>query len=125
MWRMFVPFSLGVVVYNIIVYTQLYFWRRGTVRFVRIREPMRNPLLFAIPLIIIGINMIGTVLQISISRGGVPKYPIDEGFISPLGIEGDQHAHPLIHSGPRQALLLVCSEALDDLIALGYPVSGL
>ncbi len=66
--------------------------------------------------------MTGRILQISISRGGVPKYPIPEGLVTPLGIEGDIHAHPHIHGGPRQALLLVCSEAIAALIAKGHPL---
>jgi MOSC domain-containing protein YiiM len=66
--------------------------------------------------------MLGTILQINISGGGVPKRPIDEGFLSPLGIEGDVHAHPEIHGGPKQAVLLICAEALDELTAKGYPV---
>ncbi len=66
--------------------------------------------------------MLGTILQINVSRGGIPKRPIDEGFLSPLGIEGDMHAHPEIHGGPKQAVLLICSEAIEELTAKGYPV---
>src|ERR1700682_459262 len=66
--------------------------------------------------------MRGTILQVNVSRGGVPKRAIDEGFVSPLGVEGDAHANPAIHGGPRQAVLLICAEALDELTAKGYPV---
>ena len=66
--------------------------------------------------------MQGSIVQVNISRGGVPKWPIDEGFVSPLGIEGDVQAHPQFHGGPRQAILLVTSEALEELVAKGYPV---
>jgi MOSC domain-containing protein YiiM len=64
----------------------------------------------------------GSVLQISISRGGVPKRAIPEGDVTPLGIAGDSYNHPQIHGGPRQAVLLVSSEAIDELTALGYPL---
>jgi MOSC domain-containing protein YiiM len=64
----------------------------------------------------------GTVLQVSISRGGVPKRAIAEGEIGPLGLVGDSHAHPEIHGGPRQAVLLITSEAIAELTALGYPL---
>jgi MOSC domain-containing protein YiiM len=64
----------------------------------------------------------GTVLQVSISRGGVPKRAISEGDISPLGIAGDSYAHPQIHGGPQQAILLISSEAIAELTALGYPL---
>jgi len=66
--------------------------------------------------------MVGSILQINISRGGVPKHPIEEGLLSPLGIEGDSHAHPQFHGGPRKAVLLICSEVISDLAAKGYPI---
>ncbi|MGI8742222.1 MAG: MOSC domain-containing protein [Bryobacteraceae bacterium] len=66
--------------------------------------------------------MTGHIVQINISRGGVPKLPIPEGFVTRLGIEGDLCAHPRFHGGPRQAVLLVCSEAIEILIARGYPL---
>src|SRR6266478_2930676 len=66
--------------------------------------------------------MTGHIVQINISRGGVPKRPIPEGSITPLGLEGDLCAHPHIHGGPRQAVLLIAAETVDDLIARGYPV---
>jgi MOSC domain-containing protein YiiM len=64
----------------------------------------------------------GTVLQVSISRGGVPKHAVPEGDIGPHGITGDSNAHPEIHGGPQQAILVISSEAIAELIALGYPL---
>ncbi len=52
----------------------------------------------------------------------MPKYAVPEGVISPLGIEGDSHAHPQIHGGVRQAILIITSEAIEELVAKGYPV---
>jgi MOSC domain-containing protein YiiM len=52
----------------------------------------------------------------------MPKRPIAEGVITPLGLEGDQCAHPEIHGGPRQALLLIAAEVVDELIGRGYPL---
>ena len=66
--------------------------------------------------------MTGSVRQLNISRGGIPKRAIAEGVVGPLGIEGDAHAHPHIHGGPRQALLVITSEGLDDLVTLGFPL---
>ena len=66
--------------------------------------------------------MEGIVAQVSISQGGLPKRPIEEGSITPLGIEGDRHAHPEIHGGQLQAILIVAAEALDALIEQGYPL---
>jgi MOSC domain-containing protein YiiM len=64
----------------------------------------------------------GSVIQLSISRGGLPKRPIPEADLSPLGIAGDDYNHPQIHGGPRQAVLLISSETITELIAQGYPL---
>jgi MOSC domain-containing protein YiiM len=66
--------------------------------------------------------MTGAILQVSLSAGGIPKYAVPGALITPLGLEGDRHAHPRIHGGPRQAVLIVCSEGLEELIARGYPL---
>ncbi len=66
--------------------------------------------------------MTGSIVQINISPGGVPKRPIPEAEVTPEGIRGDAWAHPQIHGGPNQAVLLITSEGLDELMAQGYPV---
>jgi MOSC domain-containing protein YiiM len=66
--------------------------------------------------------MEGTIVQVNISPGGLPKHAIPEALITPLGIEGDLHAHPEIHGGPRKAILLIAAEVIDDLIERGFPV---
>src|SRR5512135_2205530 len=64
--------------------------------------------------------MQGSIIQVNISSGGLPKNAIPEGFITPLGIEGDLHAHPQVHGGPSKAILLVSVEMLEELKARGY-----
>ena len=66
--------------------------------------------------------MTGSIVQINISPGGVPKRPVAEAEVTPEGIRGDSWANPQIHGGPNQAILLIASEGLDELIALGYPL---
>lgn len=66
--------------------------------------------------------MTGTIVQINISRGSVPKLPIPEGSLGPLGLEGDSHAHPQIHGGPDKAVLLITLEGITELIERGYPL---
>jgi MOSC domain-containing protein YiiM len=66
--------------------------------------------------------MIGSVLQINVSPGGIPKRPISEAAVTAEGIRGDGWAHPDIHGGPNQALLVITSEGIDELIAQGYPL---
>jgi MOSC domain-containing protein YiiM len=62
----------------------------------------------------------GEIVQLSVSRGGIPKRAISEAMVTTAGIDGDSWAHPEIHGGPNQTLLLVTSEGLDELIAQGF-----
>jgi MOSC domain-containing protein YiiM len=66
--------------------------------------------------------MKGSLLQINVSPGGIPKRPIPEAIVTPEGIRGDRWSHPGIHGGPNQALLVITSEGIDELIAQGYPL---
>jgi MOSC domain-containing protein YiiM len=66
--------------------------------------------------------MTGSIIQINISPGGIPKRPILEATLTAEGILGDRWAHPDIHGGPRQALLLITSEGIAELIAQGFPL---
>ena len=67
--------------------------------------------------------MTGSILQINISSGGVPKRAVAEGVVTALGVEGDGHAHPEIHGGADRAVLLVTSEGIEELAALGFPLT--
>jgi MOSC domain-containing protein YiiM len=64
----------------------------------------------------------GTILQVNVSGGGLPKRAIPAGFLGELGIHGDAHAHPEIHGGPLQAVLLTAAEVVEELMARGYPL---
>jgi len=66
--------------------------------------------------------LVPTVLQLAISRGGVPKVPILEAHVTPLGIAGDVQKNRKYHGGPNQALLLITAEGLEELKAAGFPV---
>ena len=67
-------------------------------------------------------EMLGRIAQINISHGGVPKHPVPHAMVHPLGVEGDAHAHPHIHGGLQQAILLITSEAIEELRAQGFAV---
>jgi len=64
----------------------------------------------------------GSIVQINVSPGGIPKRPIAEAIVTAAGIQGDGWAHPQIHGGPNQALLLIGSEAIPELVAQGFPL---
>lgn len=66
--------------------------------------------------------MQASVVQISVSHGGVPKRPVLFGEVGKLGVAGDHQAHPEFHGGPTKALLLVTSEAIEELKSAGYPL---
>jgi MOSC domain-containing protein YiiM len=67
--------------------------------------------------------MVGTIVQVNIGKGGVPKYSVPLARVNRTGLEGDAFAHPQIHGGPRQAVLLIANEVLETLAAQGYPVA--
>ncbi len=66
--------------------------------------------------------MKGTVVQVSVSPGGVPKRAIERGHIRYRGLDGDSWAHPKFHGGVDQAVLLIAEEVLDSLRDAGFPV---
>lgn len=66
--------------------------------------------------------MDGTLVQINVSRGGLPKRSVAWAEVNRLGLAGDEHAHPGIHGGPEKAVLLICAEVVDELAAEGFPV---
>ncbi len=66
--------------------------------------------------------MAGQLVQINLSKGGVPKTPVTAAAVGPLGIDGDIQAHPKFHGGPRKALLLIASEVIETLKAEGWPL---
>jgi MOSC domain-containing protein YiiM len=68
------------------------------------------------------VSLTGSIVQISISRGGVPKHPVTEALLTPLGFEGDIHAHAEIHGGAQKAVLLMTAETISELVSIGYPV---
>ena len=64
----------------------------------------------------------GIVVQLNISKGGVPKRPIPEADVTRNGIAGDAWRHPQFHGGPRKAILLMTAEGIDHLVAQGFRV---
>jgi MOSC domain-containing protein YiiM len=64
----------------------------------------------------------GIIVQVSVSLGGLPKRPVADGVITPLGLQGDFHSQPHIHGGPEKALLLVAMETVEELKRRGYPI---
>lgn len=66
--------------------------------------------------------MRGTIVQVSISAGGVPKVAVPEGEAGELGIAGDGHDNALLHGGPQRALCLFAAERIEAMQAEGHPI---
>ncbi len=67
-------------------------------------------------------NIFGKILQVNISGGGIPKRPILLGQLGIGGFAGDRFAHPNIHGGPDQAVLLIADETIQHLTSLGFSI---
>ena len=65
--------------------------------------------------------MTGTVLQVNVSRGGIPKRAIPSGELTAAGVAGDGWRYPF-HGGTRKAILLVTIEGIEDLCSQGFPL---
>lgn len=63
----------------------------------------------------------GRVHQVNVSKGGVPKLPVERAHVHRLGLEGDGHDEPEpIHGGPDAAVSLYCVEAIARVVADGH-----
>ncbi|MFQ5555213.1 MAG: MOSC domain-containing protein [Acidimicrobiia bacterium] len=66
--------------------------------------------------------MPGTIHQINVSNGGVPKLPVDEADVIVGGVVGDHQNDAIHHGGPDQDLCLYSLEIIEALQAEGHPI---
>jgi MOSC domain-containing protein YiiM len=64
----------------------------------------------------------GIVVQLNISPAGVPKLPVREAHVGPLGLAGDGHADMENHGGPDRAVCLFAIERIEAIAAEGHPI---
>jgi len=64
-----------------------------------------------------------TIVQISVSAGGVPKLSVPFARVTELGLEGDAHRDMEHHGGPERALCLFSLEKIRALQTEGHAVS--
>jgi len=69
------------------------------------------------------LKTVGSVVQLNVSRGGVPKLPVDEITVGFNGVEGDVQKSMKHHGAPWQALCLWSTESITELNAEGHSLA--
>ena len=65
----------------------------------------------------------GRIVQISASRGGVPKLPLPAATVDDHGLTADAQGDRRHHGGPDRALCLFALEVIADLQAQGHSLA--
>ena len=65
----------------------------------------------------------GTIVQLSVSPGGLPKRAVPAARVTRLGLEGDAQRDLEHHGGPERAVCLFSIEAIQGLVAEGHGVT--
>ena len=66
----------------------------------------------------------GTVTQLSVSNGGVPKLAVDHVEVDFGGVTTDRQGNAKHHGHPFQALCLWSEEVIADLQGAGHPIAA-
>ena len=64
----------------------------------------------------------GALVQVSASKGGVPKAALPSATITRGGVDGDRQSDRMHHGRPLQAVCLWSQDVIDALRAEGHPV---
>ena len=64
----------------------------------------------------------GSVVQVNVSPGGVPKHPVEAARVTSAGVEGDRQREVTVHGGPHRAVSLLGIEAIQRVAAEGHPI---
>jgi MOSC domain-containing protein YiiM len=64
----------------------------------------------------------GRVVQVSVSRGGVPKRAVARARVTLHGVDGDAHRDREHHGGPDRAVCLYAMEAIRALQVEGHAI---
>lgn len=65
----------------------------------------------------------GSVAQLNLSDGGLPKTPVERVEVGWRGVVGDRQATRVHHGRPWQALCLWSTEVIDALRSDGHPIA--
>jgi MOSC domain-containing protein YiiM len=64
----------------------------------------------------------GSIFQINLSDGGVPKRAVRRAQVTQLGLAGDRQENTHVHGGPERALCLFSLEHIQALQQEGHPI---
>lgn len=67
-------------------------------------------------------SMSGRVVQISVSKGGLPKNAVPAARVTEEGVEGDRHRNRELHGGSERAVCLFSMERIRDLQGEGHAI---
>ena len=62
------------------------------------------------------------LVQINVSKGGVPKAPIHQAFVTTTGVAGDKQKNLKYHGGPERAVCLYSLERIMTLQREGHTI---
>jgi MOSC domain-containing protein YiiM/GNAT superfamily N-acetyltransferase len=62
------------------------------------------------------------VIQVNVSKGGVPKTAVERAWVRRFGVDGDGHNDRTLHGGPHRAVCLYGIEAIERLQSEGHQV---
>ena len=68
--------------------------------------------------------MTGTLTQLNVSSGGIPKLPVDSARVTRFGVEGDAQKNLKYHGGPNRAVCLYSTELYAQLRDEGIDVAN-
>src|SRR3954453_9563508 len=68
--------------------------------------------------------MKGTLTQVNISPGGMPKLPVLSARVTAAGIEGDRQKNKKYHGGPNRAICIYSEELYEWLREKGVNVTA-
>lgn len=67
-------------------------------------------------------SVVGRLVQINVSPGGVPKLPVPRAQVGTAGVAGDKQRDKRHHGGPTRAVCLFSIEQIRALQAEGHPI---
>lgn len=54
------------------------------------------------------------VVAVCLGGGGIPKHPVDEARVEPMGLVGDRHSY-VLHGGADRAVCLISTDTYESL----------